>query len=76
MSRLLLGALLVVGMIGCASPRRYVEPYGGALEATLGGGIPRIESSTNEYYMVSHTCVSSPIFDIYGDYVRTEVRCQ
>lgn len=63
-------------LVGCAStPQQKINDYGGALPELYRSGTPNVEPMPNYYHRISHTCSSTPIFDIYGYYVRTDVRC-
>jgi hypothetical protein len=66
--------LIAVASIGCASQPKTVD-YGGALPELYRAGTPQVEPYPNYYHRISHTCVSTPIYDLYGYYTRTDVRC-
>jgi hypothetical protein len=78
--------LVFIGLAGsgCQStpkPQGFILPV--ALSETFrGGSLKGLESNTNgdlgipdPYDMVSHVCVSNPIYDFNGNLVRTSVRC-
>lgn len=83
MKRLIM-ILLASGFTACASKpvyRGFTLPP--AMSETLRGGeLKGLESNDtgllgmpNERELVSHTCTSTPIFNIYGQFVRTSVHC-
>lgn len=87
---LFLIALLVFGLMnlltGCASPQQTAQDrlqLPPALREVFRGGelTPLQDASGAElgmpspYDLVSHTCVSTPIFGLDGRYVRTRVQC-
>lgn len=60
---------------GFALPPALSEVYrGGELK-----GLEQADSSDlgmpNQYDLVGHVCHSQPIFDLWGRYVRTSVKC-
>lgn len=71
--------------IGCASDP--VKPKGFELPPALsevyrGGTLAPMQQADsadlgmpNQYDLVDHTCSSRPMYDIYGRYTRTDVRC-
>lgn len=82
MKKLLILAVIFVS--GCASepkPKGFILPP--ALSETLRNGeLKGLEESDspfigmpNQYNRVSHVCVSEPLYDLYGNYIRTAVRC-
>lgn len=65
---------------GCATaPQARVPTYGGALPELMRAGEPetepQVEPFPTAYNAISHTCISTPIFDMNGRYVRTSVQC-
>ncbi len=46
--------------------------YQGALQATYNVSRPK----DNGQHLVTHTCISTPIFDLEGQYVRSSVDCR
>ena len=80
----LLGLFTVMSLANCASkpkPQGFVLPPA-LSEVFRNGELKGLESNTtgelgmpNENDLVSHTCTSKPLFNIYGQYVRTVVSC-
>lgn len=78
----LIGASIAASL-GCATKKpRIIVPAPALREVFRGGAIQGLEDNEghflgapNEYDLVSHTCTSTPIFDIYGRYVKTSVKC-
>lgn len=62
-------------LIGCQAKEKKTLDYGGALPEIYRAGTPLVEPYPNYYHRISHSCVSTPIYDLYGYYVRTDVRC-
>lgn len=68
----------------CASqqPRGFILPP--ALSETFRNGqLKGLEAADsaelgllNPNDMISRTCTSAPLFDLYGNYIRTDVRCR
>lgn len=67
--------IITLSLIGCATPKKEIINYEGALPELYRAGTPSIEPYPNYTHRISHTCTSSPIYDLYGYYVRTDVRC-
>jgi len=76
--------LLACAFTACASPQR---PRGYELPPALsevfrGGQLKGLEQNDaqnlgmpGEYDRLQHVCVSTPMYDLYGRYYRTDVRC-
>ena len=85
-SRLLIPIVLMLLTTAC-STTKIVQKPGFELPPALsesfrGGALKGLEQADSadlgipqQYDLVSHTCTSTPIFDIWGRYVRTDVRC-
>lgn len=82
MRLLLLIALL--NTIACASkpPINVIVPAPALREVFRGGAIQGLEDNNQhytgapgQYDLVEHTCTSTPIFNLQGQYVRTSVKC-
>lgn len=76
--------LTALTLTACASKPKaegFVLPV--ALSETFrGGSLKGLEHADsaelgmpNQYDRVEHTCTSMPVYDIYGRYTRTDVRC-
>lgn len=74
MKRIFLLILLLTLASACAT-KPQVNDYGGSLPEVYRAGTPLVEPYPNYYHRISHTCTSTPIYDLYGYYVRTDVRC-
>ncbi len=78
---LILGLILISGCASTPPPRGFILPP--ALAETLRNGeLKGLEQSDspfigmpNQYNRVSHVCVSEPLYDLDGNYIRTAVRC-
>lgn len=84
MSKLILWALLGIGLSACATGPQYkvMVPAPALREVFRGGEIQGLENNTghytgmpHQYDLVEHVCSSQPIYDVYGRYVRTSVKC-
>lgn len=84
--QILIGVTLLVGLLvqGCASSptQEIIVPAPALSEVFRGGTIKGLENNEGQYLghpgsydLVQHTCTSTPIFDMYGRYLRTSVRC-
>jgi hypothetical protein len=73
--RTLTALLAALILSGCASTPRPPNTYGGALPELYRAGTPTTEPYPAYYHRVSHSCTSTPIYDQFGYYVRTDVRC-
>lgn len=84
MKRLIL--CFALALSACAStpppkPQGFILPP--ALSETFrGGALKGLEHADqadlgipNQYDLTTHVCQSAPIFDIWGRFVRTDVRC-
>lgn len=77
-------AAIAVYMTGCGStpkPKGFEMPPA-LSEVYRNGQLKGLEQADsadlgmpNQYDRVSHTCVSTPIYNLAGYYVRTDVRC-
>lgn len=74
LTKLILFTIVGAVLTGCAA-QPVKHTYGGALTELYRAGTPNIEAYPNYTHRVSHNCVSQPIYDNYGYYVRTDVRC-
>lgn len=68
-------ATKIVQKPGFELPPALSESFrGGALK-----GLEHADSADlgmpSQYDLVSHVCTTEPIFDVWGRYVRTDVRC-
>ena len=66
--------LLLILIVGCSSQPKQPE-YGGAMAEIMRSGVPQMEAYPDYYSQIQHTCTSTPIWDMEGQYVRTDVRC-
>ena len=66
--------LISLVLVGCSSTPK-APTYDGALAEVLRAGVPQTEIYPDYYSRVSHTCTSTPIYDIDGYYVRHDIRC-
>jgi PBP1b-binding outer membrane lipoprotein LpoB len=57
------------------APQPKAEAQNPAEVEIYRSGVPQVEN-TDGYHLVQRTCTSTPIFSIYGNYVRTDVRCR
>ncbi len=76
-NKILLGLVffwVLVFLGGCASAPKP-QMYGGALQELMRSGVPQVELYPEYYHRVAHTCTSTPIYSLSGEYVRTDVRC-
>lgn len=83
--KLLIGLLLLVNT--ACSTTKIVQKPGFQLPPALsetfrGGALKGMEQADSadlgmpsQYDLVGHVCHSEPIFDIWGRFVRTDVRC-
>ena len=74
----------IVQFCGCSTPQK---PKGFELPPALretfrGGALKGLEEADspelgmpNPYDRVSHVCTSTPIYNLWGQFVRTDVRC-
>lgn len=77
--------LWLILLSGCATQppaQNVLYPAPALREVFRGGAIQGLEDNTgqylgmpNQYDMVPHVCSSTPIYDMYGRYVKTSVRC-
>jgi hypothetical protein len=68
--------LIVLFLAACATTEKPVNTYQGTLPELYRAGTPNVaEPVPNYYHRVSHTCTSTPIYDMDGYYIRTDVRC-
>lgn len=79
-------ALSFLVLSACSSkpvppPRGFQLPVA-LSEVFRGGALKGLEGAEgsdlgmpSQYDLVEHVCTSGPIYDIYGRYVRTDVRC-
>lgn len=72
----------LVVVIGCSSPKPKGYELPPALrEVFRGGELAPLQNATSTtgmpspYDQVSHTCVSTPLWDLEGRYTRTDIRC-
>jgi len=65
---------MALACIGCSSAPK-TPAYGGAYAEIMRNGTPQLELFPGPYDRVSHTCSSFPIYSLYGEYVRTEIKC-
>ena len=84
MKRLILVLILGLTTTACSTPPK---PKGFELPPALsevyrGGALKPLQEADsavlgmpNQYDLVSHVCTSAPIYDMWGRYVRTDVRC-
>ncbi len=80
---ILLGALaMAFGLNACSSKPVIMQPAPALREIFRGGEIQGLEDNSsqytgmpNAYDQVEHVCTSQPIYDMYGRYVRTSVKC-
>ncbi len=80
----LIACILSLSNSGCGStpkqrgfelPAALSEVYrGGALKPLQEADGPLL-GMPNQYDRVSHTCISTPVYNLAGYYVRTDVRC-
>jgi hypothetical protein len=78
-------ALVIVSLAlgACASPKpRGFELPPALSEVFRNGELKGLETATdgnlgipNQNARVQHVCVSQPLYDLYGNYTRTAVRC-
>lgn len=76
MKNLIFILIVSMALIGCQTQPKQALDYGGALPELYRADTPQAEPYPNYYHAVSHTCTSTPIYDAYGYYVRTDVRCR
>jgi hypothetical protein len=70
----LISLILISLAIGCSSKPK-VPDYDGALRELMRNGVPQSEMYPDYYSRTSHTCTSTPIYDLEGYYVRHDIRC-
>ena len=77
MKQILIKALAVYAVLACMGCSTAQRPnnYGGALPELMRNGVPQLVHAESPYDRVSHTCTSTPIFDLNGAYAYTDVRC-
>lgn len=78
--------LITVILTGCAATQKTYHPYtyNGALSELHRNGNPDTRPVVPAYSsdletpnrLVSRTCTSTPIFNIYGQFVRYHVECR
>ncbi len=82
--RLSILVILLVMTSACSSKpvRKGFELPAALSEVYRGGELKGLEQADspdlgmpNQYDLVSHVCHSQPIFDLWGRYVRTSVKC-
>ncbi len=81
MTKFLTGVLLLVG-VACSTTTKPAGQSPALREVFRGGELKGAETHDgadrgmpDDYDLVSHTCVSTPIFGLDGRYLRTSVRC-
>lgn len=80
-----IGLLLALTILqGCATQPKnnVIVPAPALREVFRGGEIQGLEDNSghymgrpSDYDLVEHVCTSMPIYDSYGRYVRTSVKC-
>ena len=77
-------ACIAIYLTGCgtAPKQKGFELPPALSEVYRGGALKNMETADsaelgmpNQYDRVSHTCVSTPIYNLAGYYVRTDTRC-
>jgi hypothetical protein len=66
--------ILLLTLTACASEPKKIN-YEGSLAELMRAGVPQENDYPEYYHRVGHTCTSQPIYNMNGDYVRTDVRC-
>lgn len=75
--------MLALYFTGCSSkPKKGFDLPPALSEVFRGGALKGLEVADspnlgipNQYDRVTHVCVSTPIYNLEGYYVRTDVRC-
>jgi len=85
MKQLLIFAIITLAalQVGCASPKKQGFELPVAMSETLRGGeLKGLEKADtpelgmpNQYDRVTHVCTSTPVYNLYGQFVRTSVKC-
>lgn len=84
--RFFLLCMLLVVNAACSSkpppPQKGFELPIALSEVFRGGALKGLQEADSaqlgmpsQYDLVEHTCTSGPIYDVWGRYVRTDVRC-
>lgn len=60
---------------GFELPPALSEVYRGGTLTPMQQADSPVLGMPNQYDRVEHVCTSGPIYDVYGRYVRTDVRC-
>lgn len=78
----LLVILTPVLNVACASKPKGFEMPPALAETFRGGELKGLEKADspelgmpNQYDRVTHTCTSTPVYNLYGQYVRTSTKC-
>jgi len=66
--------LISMFLVGCQTTKPRPHTYGGALKEVTREGSPE-EFQPEKYEIGTHVCVSKPIFDLDGNFIKKSIRC-